>query len=127
MRSFQPRVLTELIRIKISLSVTLSAFAALVLASGNISLTLIFPLTGIFLLACGASALNQVQEKDQDAKMNRTKNRPLPARHISVHQALWVAALLFLAGFGILISGLYAVCVILGVINILWYKVFIPG
>jgi protoheme IX farnesyltransferase len=104
--------------------VTLSAFAAGVLASGSISLKSIFPLTAIFLLACGASALNQVQEKDQDAKMNRTKNRPLPASHISVHQAILVAALLFLAGFGILILGLYAVCVILGVINILWYNGF---
>ena len=124
MSSFQFRVLPELIRVRISLSVTLSAFAAAMLASGSISFKSLFPLAGIFLLASGASALNQVQEKDQDAKMNRTKNRPLPAGNITTAQALWVVALLMLAGFGILISGLYLVCLFLGLLNILWYNGF---
>lgn len=36
-------------------------------------------LAGAFLLSCGVSALNQLQERDVDARMERTKNRPLPS------------------------------------------------
>lgn len=41
--------------------------------------TALAALAGAFLLACGTSALNQVQERQQDARMARTKNRPLPS------------------------------------------------
>lgn len=43
------------------------------------SWTALAALAGAFLLACGTSALNQVQERQQDARMARTKNRPLPS------------------------------------------------
>lgn len=36
-------------------------------------------LIGTGLLACGASALNQLWERDHDARMRRTENRPLPS------------------------------------------------
>ncbi len=81
-------------------------------------------MTGIFLLACGASALNQFQEKEQDAKMARTKDRPLPSGRISPNQALLIALLLLFSGFVILASGFLWICLILGIINILWYNGF---
>ena len=44
----------------------------------------------------GASnAFNQVIEKDIDALMQRTKNRPLPAGRMSVNTALIIAVTLF--------------------------------
>ena len=63
-------------------STNLSALAAL--ANGNAlpgpsSWHALAALAGAFLLACGTSALNQVQEREQDARMARTKNRPLPS------------------------------------------------
>ncbi len=103
---------------------TLSAFTAWVAASGKISLKSVFPLAGIFLLACGASVLNQIQEKDQDAKMDRTKGRPIPSGKLTFQQAFLIAILLLFSGFGILISGRYWTCVILGILNILWYNGF---
>ncbi|MHC1752487.1 UbiA family prenyltransferase [Humidesulfovibrio sp.] len=63
-------------------STNLSAMAAL--ANGNAlpgpsSWHALAALAGAFLLACGTSALNQVQERQQDARMARTQNRPLPS------------------------------------------------
>ena len=124
MRFFPTRIFPELIRIKISLSVTLSAFAAWVMVTGKVSLRSFLPLAGIFLLACGASVLNQIQEKEQDAKMDRTKGRPLPSGKITPNQAFFIAILLLFSGFGILAAGLYWTCVILGTLNILEYNGF---
>jgi heme o synthase len=124
LRSFLTRILPELIRIIISLSVTLSAFAAWVVASGKVSVKSILPIAGIFVLSCGASVLNQIQEKEQDAKMDRTKNRPLPSGKITSQQAFIIALLLLFSGFAVLASGFYWTCVILGMLNIFWYNGF---
>jgi len=124
LRSFLTRIFPELIRIIISLTVTLSAFAAWVVASGKVSVKSVVPLAGIFLLACGASVLNQIQEKEQDEKMDRTKGRPLPSGKLTSQQAFLIALLLLFSGFGILASGYYWTCVILGILNILWYNGF---
>ena len=124
MRSSLTRIFPELIRINIALSVTLSAFAAEVISSDKISVKLIFPLAGIFFLACGASALNQVQEKEQDLKMDRTRERPLPSGTLSSQTALLITFIMMFLGFGILVSGGYWTCLILGILNIFWYNGF---
>lgn len=56
---------------------------------------LLHALFGTALVAGGTSALNQYLERDLDAKMVRTKNRPLPTGRISPNAAL---------AFGVLIS-----------------------
>lgn len=122
MRHFLTRILPELIRIRITLSVALSAFVGGVLALGKISATLFVPLAGIFLIACGASVLNQLQEKTEDAIMNRTKNRPLPSGDLSPQNALLITILLLFSGFAILALAHLLVCIILGILNILWYN-----
>ena len=43
-------------------------------------------LSGVMLLSCGASALNQVQERRRDALMARTAGRPLPSGRLSLAQ-----------------------------------------
>ena len=56
---------------------------------------LLHTLAGIFLLAAGSSALNQLQEARSDASMPRTAQRPLPSGRISFrHAALFCAAFL---------------------------------
>jgi heme o synthase len=122
--SFASRIFPGLIRIRVSLSVTLSAFAAWCAASGTLSAKCIVPLAGIFLLASGASALNQVQEKEQDAMMERTKTRPIPSGMITSKNASFVAFFLLLSGFALLACGAFWTCVVLGLLNILWYNGF---
>ena len=53
---------------------------------------------GVFFLACGASACNQAQEKDRDALMRRTENRPLPAGRLRSGAALGIALFCIAAG-----------------------------
>jgi len=75
------------------------------IVSGRLAATLLAA-SGTFLLACAAAALNEVQEKDLDAKMARTAARPLPSGRLSVSFALafvFVAAVVgaaLLAGTG---------------------------
>src|SRR5215469_3217268 len=55
-------------------------------------------LAGVMLLSCGASALNQVQERRRDALMARTAGRPLPSGRLSHAQGLAFALLAVVAG-----------------------------
>jgi len=57
-------------------------------------------LVGTALVAAGSSALNQLRERDVDARMNRTKGRPLPSGRVSPTAAAifsWTAAILGVA------------------------------
>jgi heme o synthase len=60
---------------------------------------LIHTIIGTGLIASGTAALNQWWERDADAHMRRTKQRPLPARRISARAAMWFAITLSVAGF----------------------------
>ena len=53
---------------------------------------------GVSALALGSGALNQIQERDEDSQMDRTKNRPLPTGRISLRLAQAVVGTLFILG-----------------------------
>jgi len=55
---------------------------------------------GTTLLAAGSATLNPWYERDIDARMNRTRNRPLPSGMVSPGQAFWF-------GIGISLAGLF--------------------
>jgi protoheme IX farnesyltransferase len=57
---------------------------------------------GTALLIAGATAMNQIVERRQDAKMTRTASRPLPSGRLTARQAARFAALASLAGVGCL-------------------------
>ncbi|MHB8627465.1 MAG: heme o synthase [Aggregatilineales bacterium] len=67
-------------------------------------LTLVATIAGGSLSAAGASTLNQYLERDLDAQMSRTKNRPLPAGRIAPLNALLFG--LGLIGWSTLMLGL---------------------
>src|SRR5690349_24248709 len=57
---------------------------------------------GTALVASGASALNQYFERDLDARMVRTRNRPLPDRRLFPNEALIFSATISAAGIAYL-------------------------
>lgn len=68
-------------------------------------------LLGIALVAGGTNAMNQVLERDVDARMARTRRRPLPAGRLGTTQAALFAGVLAVAGtayLAIAVNGLTA-------------------
>ena len=60
---------------------------------------------GTALAACGAAALNQWMEKDEDSLMPRTANRPIPLKLIEPDIALYFGVILSSIGLAILWIG----------------------
>ena len=78
-------------------------------------------LLGTGLAVVGASALNQLLEIDRDAKMRRTRNRPLPAGAISRTRAFLFAMIATAAGLGVLNEFVNPLTSLLGLANVLLY------
>lgn len=53
---------------------------------------------GLYFVCAGSFALNQAQEWKQDAKMNRTRMRPIPSGEVSPLQAYLLAVLFLVVG-----------------------------
>jgi len=68
----------------------------------------VFTLLGTVLVAAAAAALNEWLERDLDAKMERTAQRPLPTGRISPDEALLGGALMTALGLGMLYFGVHA-------------------
>jgi len=111
-----------LTRFPVSLAVTFSAFTAMVLAKGELSWSMLWPVAGIFLLASGASAYNQYQEWPYDEKMQRTRRRPIPSRRISPAEGVRIALIGIAGGLMILMYQANWICFLLGIGNLIWYN-----
>jgi protoheme IX farnesyltransferase len=116
------RLILNLGKIRIAILVTLSTFTGYVLASGEVDLFGLIPVAGVFLLALGAGALNQYQERFRDSLMPRTAGRPIPARQISATKALTISLFLLLAGTLVLTAGTNITAVALGMLTVIWYN-----
>ena len=91
----KPRVLTMI------LVATLTGFY--LGSAGRLDLRMALSLViGTAMAAGGTLALNQFMERDLDARMERTRSRPLPAGNLHPAEALWFGAALILAGFAYL-------------------------
>ncbi len=115
-------ILFELTKVKITLFVTVTTAFGFICAAGGVSLEMLAPVLGIFILACGSAVINHYQERKTDALMNRTKNRPLPSGRISPPNALTIALILVAAGSVILYLGAGLLALGLGLLNLLWYN-----
>jgi len=114
--------LLELSKVRITFAVSLTTITGYVLASGRFDAGLILPTLGIFLLACGSSALNHYQEKDKDAQMERTKNRPIPSGQISPTGAILWAMLLSVTGSLLIYFGSGMLALQLAILALIWYN-----
>jgi protoheme IX farnesyltransferase len=92
--------LWELTKPKITRLVLIATAAGFYLASrGNIDVgLLVLTLIGTALVASGTNALNMWWERDIDAKMLRTRHRPLPAGRVTPSAAVWFALAIALIG-----------------------------
>ena len=82
---------------------------------------LMFTLIGAALAAAGASVLNQVMERDFDALMPRTADRPLPAGRIGPLEACLFGMLLAVTGIALLAIDVNTLTASLGVITLATY------
>jgi heme o synthase len=78
-------------------------------------------LVGIALAAGAANALNCYLERDRDALMERTRNRPLPSQQVSPRAALIFALVLGVVSTALLYSVAGIMAASLGVASILFY------
>jgi protoheme IX farnesyltransferase len=83
-------VLSELFKLRLTTLVLLTALVGFYLgSSAPVSWVLMVNLLlGTALLASGASALNQLLEREHDAKMRRTQDRPLPSGRLTPETVL---------------------------------------
>ena len=96
---------TEITKLRLSVSVVFSSVAGYLLGAETIDyLTLLLLCIGGYCMVGASNVYNQVIERDLDALMDRTKNRPLPSGRMQVNTALIIAVILTLVGLGVLYS-----------------------
>jgi len=119
--------LKQLIKVGLSLSVVFSSVAGYLLAVETVNYTTLSLLAiGGFLMVGASNAFNQIIEKDTDALMQRTKNRPLPTSRMSIQTAFFIAILFAVVGLGILYY-INAKSALFGAISIFLYtSVYTP-
>ncbi|HXB61243.1 MAG TPA: heme o synthase [Acidobacteriaceae bacterium] len=113
----------ELFKLRVTTMIVITGGAGFYLASLKSGISafnsgLLHALSGIAIVSCGASALNQVMERRTDALMVRTQNRPLAAGRMGfahglllgfaaiVLGSLWLAQLNFLTGLLTLLTAI---------------------
>jgi len=85
-------------------------------------LLLLHTILGTALVAGGASGLNQYFERDLDARMHRTRNRPLPAGRLFPKEALFFSMIISVVGVADL---MFFVNVLTGVLGLMTLAAYI--
>ncbi|MGM5468861.1 heme o synthase [Flavobacteriaceae bacterium LMO-SS05] len=93
----------EITKIRLSVSVVFSSIAGYLIGVDTVSVfTLILLAFGGYFMVGASNAFNQIIEKDLDALMDRTKNRPIPTGRMSVNTAFTIATIFTILGVAIL-------------------------
>lgn len=105
----KPSFLTDvatLFKMRLGCFVVLSSVLGWLVGAENIDIEAMVLLSvGGFLLTGASNGLNQIMERDTDAIMSRTKNRPLPTGRMSITRALFLsisAGIIGISGLGLL-------------------------
>lgn len=89
----------QLTKIGLALSVVFSSLAGYLLGADTVNYKdLVLLAFGGYFMVGASNAYNQIIEKDLDALMDRTKNRPIPAGRITVQTAFIIATLFTILG-----------------------------
>ena len=115
-------ILLEIVKFRITVLVSFTTALGYFLASTNLGFAFVYPVLGIFLLACSAAALNQYQEVETDLMMERTKNRPIPSGKISRNNVLIISIVLLFAGTSVLFIKTNFGTLFTGLLTFYWYN-----
>ena len=113
----------ELTKPKVVLMMLITAIIGMLLASKSLpSLYLvIISMIGIGLCASSAATINQIIDRNIDANMARTSNRPLPQGEITTFNASLFAFALMIVGTAILVSQVTTLTAVLTVASLIGY------
>ena len=109
-------------KFKLSFAVSLSALFAYIMAKGDVGIDMLLATLAVLLVAMGVSTLNQVQEYRSDAKMTRTKNRPIASGRMSPRTGMLIAAVLIALSLILIYSLLGLTGVNLFMFAFIWYN-----
>ena len=114
----------EITKHRLSVSVVFSSLAGYLLGIFDWNdfswITLALLSIGGYCMVGASNTYNQIIEKDLDALMQRTKNRPIPTNRISTNKAFWLANFLTLTGI-VLLYLVNAKTAMFGAISIFMY------
>jgi heme o synthase len=107
----------------ITFLVVITAAAAFYLASSGYPdyLLLVHAVLGIACISGGGGALNHYIERERDAMMNRTKNRPIPSGRVHPMEALLLGTFLSIFGIAYLFIAVNSTTALLGALTLIGY------
>ena len=121
------KIFLSLTKVRLALSVVFSTLAGYILAAEKIQgLDMLLLLIGGYCMVGASNSFNQIIEKDKDALMNRTKNRPLPTKKISSSNAFWISIFLTIVGLGILYTINYKTAFFAGLSVFIYTCIYTP-
>ncbi len=113
----------ELTKPRVVVMVLMTTFVGFYLGSPGVPeyARLVHTLLGTMLAASGTLALNQFIEREVDARMRRTRGRPLPDGRLAPAEALVFGVLLTGAGLGYLVLAVDPRCAVVTGLTVLLY------
>ena len=113
----------ELTKPKVVLMMLITAIVGMLLASKSLPplYLVVISMIGIGLCASSAATINQIIDRNIDANMARTSNRPLPQGEITTFNASLFAVALMTAGTAILVSQVNTLTAVLTVASLIGY------
>lgn len=92
-----------LTKARLNISVVYSAIAGYLLGADSYSfIEMVYLSLGGYLVVGAANGFNQIIEKDRDALMQRTKNRPMPTGKLSLVEAMLACTVMAIVGLVLL-------------------------
>jgi protoheme IX farnesyltransferase len=116
------RSIAKLTKFRIAGLSTLSAATGYVVFSHALNASIVTASLGVLFLAMGACAMNQLQDRNIDARMERTRRRPIPSGAVRPATAFVVAVLLVIGGFLVLWLVHNLAAALIGVFAVAWYN-----
>jgi protoheme IX farnesyltransferase len=93
----------DLTKARLAISVVFSSIVGYLLAADSFDIyTLTLLSIGGYCMVGASNSFNQIIERDIDALMDRTKNRPIPSNKISVNTAFYISVILTIIGIVVL-------------------------